>query len=245
MEKHTKTLIEIVNHIMIRHPELTQAIRDIAQQRLTNVSSESDLNAEFRIAVAKWFQDRGDETLRLDYPLTPDSIVFDLGGYKGDFAFEIHRRYGSFVYIFEPAKAFYDECVQRFKGNEKIKIFNFGLSCETTTAYISDEDNGSSVIKNNNENCEEITLKQFREEFDRLGINTIDLLKINVEGSEFLILPHLIESGVISKVNHLQVQFHTFYPDAESLRNKIRKDLALTHVEKWNYSFVWESWSKQ
>lgn len=41
---------------------------------------------EFTLTVKKWFQDNGGESLMLDYPLTNNSIVFDLGGYKGDFA---------------------------------------------------------------------------------------------------------------------------------------------------------------
>ena len=39
------------------------------------------LKDEFTIEVKKWFADRGDQTLRLEYPeLNSDSIVFDVGG---------------------------------------------------------------------------------------------------------------------------------------------------------------------
>ena len=42
---------------------------------------------EFTVEMTRWFSDKGDETLRLDYPkLNEESIVFDLGGFKGDFA---------------------------------------------------------------------------------------------------------------------------------------------------------------
>ena len=57
------------------------------------------LKDEFAIAVNKWFSDNDDELLRFDYPLTKDSIVFDLGGYKGDFSYEINIRYGCSVYL--------------------------------------------------------------------------------------------------------------------------------------------------
>ncbi len=76
---------------------------------------------EFTVAVTKWFRDRGDETLRLDYPLAPQSIVFDLGGYKGDFAYEMNKKYGCFVYVYEPVRDFYEECARRFKGNDKVE----------------------------------------------------------------------------------------------------------------------------
>ena len=61
------------------------------------------LKDEFTIQVKKWFADRGDQTLRLEYPeLTSDSIVFDLGGYLGDFSAAIVERYNCKIYIFEP-----------------------------------------------------------------------------------------------------------------------------------------------
>jgi FkbM family methyltransferase len=194
-------------------------------------------------AFANWFNDFGDSTLRLDYPLTPESTVLDLGGYKGDFAFEIYSKYECFVYVFEPVKRFYEECVERFRGNDKIRIFPYGLSNETKYAFISDEDNASSVVQNCSDQNEKILLVEFKEAVNELNIGDVDLLKINVEGSEFLILPHLIESGLIKRVHNLQVQFHIFYPNAKKLRKSLRKKLSKTHTEKWNYTFVWESWT--
>ncbi len=41
--------------------------------------------------IGKWRKANGDGTLRLNYPLTPDSVVFDLGGYVGDWAQQIHN----------------------------------------------------------------------------------------------------------------------------------------------------------
>lgn len=199
---------------------------------------------DFNISVAQrwWSRDRGDETLRLEYPLNEESVVFDLGGYQGDFAFEINKKYGCHVFVYEPVKKFYEQCILRFDNNPKIKCFNYGLFNESGKAFISDEDNGSSIIKNNTSNNEQIILKQFKEEYDRLGIKKINLLKINVEGSEFLIIPHLIEQNLIKNINDLQVQFHTFFPNAEELRNEIRSNLKKTHIEQWNYPFIWESW---
>ena len=42
------------------------------------------------IAYKKWQKESGeDEYLRFEYQLNQDSIVFDIGGYKGDFTNEI------------------------------------------------------------------------------------------------------------------------------------------------------------
>lgn len=90
---------------------------------------------------------------------------------------------------------------------------------------------------------ETVQIKKFSTELDDLNIQSIDLLKINVEGSEFSILPHLVESGCIKKVKNIQVQFHHFVPDAHRRRRKIQKMISMSHDLEWCYPFVWESWS--
>lgn len=200
---------------------------------------------EFTVAVKKWFRDRGDETLRLNYKLNTNSIVFDMGGYKGEYAESINRKFGCYVYVFEPVNRFYIECVKRFTGNEKVRCFNYGLSNSNGSFFISDEDNGSSLIKNNtSDSCEKVIVKRIDEEIENLKIKRIDLLKINVEGAEFLILPHILNNkNLIKNIGHIQIQFHTFYPNAKRLRDEIRTQLSETHNEEWNYPFVWESWT--
>lgn len=55
-----------------------------------------------------------------------------------------------------------------------------------------------------------------------LNIDQIDLMKINIEGGEFDVVPAIIESGDISKVHHLQVQVHNFVDHAAGRRAVIR-----------------------
>ena len=69
-----------------------------------------------------WFSDNGDKTLRLDYELNNDSIVFDLGGYEGQWASDIFSKYWCFIYVFEPVEKFFNKIEQRFSKNEKIFV---------------------------------------------------------------------------------------------------------------------------
>ena len=77
--------------------------------------------------------DNGDYTKRLDYSLNSDSVVVDLGGYRGDFANNIYSKFNCNVYVFEPFKEFYDVIAGRFNSNEKIRAFNYGISDKTST----------------------------------------------------------------------------------------------------------------
>ncbi len=64
------------------------------------------------------------------------------------------------------------------------------------------------------------------------------------EGGEYVLLNHMLNSGIIDMFRNIQVQFHDNYPECESLRDDIRARLKETHVESYCYPFVWESWSR-
>ena len=78
----------------------------------------------------------GDATLRLDYPLAHDSIVFDLGGFKGQWASDIYSRYRSKIYVFEFVPAFAEKIRKRFTGNPDIVVYPYGLGTEKVEADV-------------------------------------------------------------------------------------------------------------
>lgn len=199
------------------------------------------LRDEFLLSAKKWFKDNGDNTLRLEYPLNEDSIVFDVGGYKGEFANKIFEKYKCNVYVFEPVSTFYEKICEKFKYNPKIKVFNFGLSDVDEKLDISISDDASSV-HTDLDSKEDIKLRSVNEFVLENKVKYIDLMKINVEGGEFQILPALIDSAYIKNIGNLQIQFHNFIPKAEEMRESIRKQLANTHRLTYDYYFIWENW---
>ncbi len=202
------------------------------------------LRDPFLLEVKHWFRDDGDNTLRLDYALDENSVVWDLGGYQGDFAAQIHQRYKCDVFVFEPVSAFYAKCASRFSGDDKIHCLKFGLSDKAGWFEISDSGDASSFVRGNaNDGSELAELRPVAEMFEELGVSRVDLLKINIEGGEYEVLPALIETSLINRVRFIQIQFHEFIPGAREKRDAIRAALGRTHVEMWNYPFVWESWS--
>ncbi len=112
-------------------------------------------------------------------------------------------------------------------------------------ARLSRNDDGSSVYSSSEEGQEFIQLRKFSEVVEGLGIQTIDLIKLNIEGGEFPVLNDMISSGCLSKVKRLVIQFHDFYPNAEVEREAIRNDLRKTHRELWCEYFLWECWERQ
>lgn len=139
------------------------------------------LRDPFLIAVKRWFQDDGDNTLRLDYPLNPDSVVWDLGGYHGDFAAQINQRYGCWIFVFEPMPSFHAQCDARFAGIDNVKCLKFGLSDKAGWFDISESADASSFVRGNGLG-QQAELRPVTDMFAELGVNCVDLLKINIEG---------------------------------------------------------------
>lgn len=195
------------------------------------------LRDPFLLTAKRWFADRGDETLRLEYELDSSSIVFDVGGYIGDYAEDVYKKFGCQIFVFEPVPSFCDQCIERFKGNQSIKCMNYGLSSKSGWFEIILNNNQSIFNKADHSGIKQkAEVRSITEVVSEWGIEKIDLIKINIEGGEFDLLPAIIDSGLIERIKYLQVQFHNFDPNAAEARSKIRKALENTHREMWNLS---------
>jgi FkbM family methyltransferase len=195
------------------------------------------------VQAMRWRRDQGDLRLRLDYPLDRDSVVVDVGGYHGDFAEQMDRKFGSRIFLFEPVPEFFALCCRRFADRPNVRCLNYGLSAAAGRFPITEESDGSSLAKHASSASRQwVEVRRFADVVDALAIERIDLLKVNIEGGEFELLPHLIETGLIRRVRYLQVQFHTFVDAAAARRAHIREQLQRTHELMWDYPFVWESW---
>ena len=196
------------------------------------------------IERTRWYRDNGDENLRFKYELNSNSIVFDIGGYVGDFAYKINKKFGCKVYLFEPSLLFYKECLKKFKDNKNIFCFNYGLGNINEEFELSKDNEASSIKRKlTNEIGEKVKVRKFVDIIAEHKINRIDLIKINIEGSEFELLQHIIDENLLFKINNIQVQFHHFVPDAIKKRENIISSLKKTHKNDWSYYFVWENWS--
>lgn len=205
-----------------------------------NKISHNDLIQHKR--VQPWFKINGDETLRLDYDLNSNSIVFDVGGYNGDFSSKIFCKYNSSIYIFEPVKKFYSNIEKRFSHNDKVKVFNFGLSSKDDELEISLSNNASSIYLND-VNSELVSLRSINYFIEKNKIKQVDLIKINIEGGEYELLESILTNGDIKMYNNIQVQFHDFlFENAKERMNLIHEKLVKTHKLSYQYEFVWENW---
>ena len=146
-------------------------------------------------------------------------------------------------FIFEPHPFYYQKLKDKYKSNNKVKVFNYGLGGSTESLYLTDSGAGSEVTKEKTDI--KISIKDITEVIEDFDIEKIDLLKLNIEGSEYDLLEKLLKSGLISTIDKLQIQFHENINDADLRRDRIRRDLNTTHKEVWSYYMVWERWDKK
>jgi Methyltransferase FkbM domain len=94
---------------------------------------------------------------------------------------------------------------------------------------------------------EEVAMRDISSFVSEEGITRIDLIKINIEGGEYHLLPRMIETGVIKMCEHLQIQFHEFGPAGDEphrARRRIQERLRESHELSYDYPFVWEGWKR-
>lgn len=196
-----------------------------------------------QVAHASWVCADGDNTLRMDYAIKSNEIVLDVGGFEGQWASDIFARYLCAVHVFEPVPQFAKSIQQRFHNNSNIHIYEAALGNRNDSISISIDGDASSTLLIGERDinisllsCSELILKN--------GWDEIALIKINIEGGEYELLEHLIETGLITRIRNIQVQFHDFVPDAHPRMLAIQERLRQTHQLTYYFPFIWENWRR-
>ena len=193
--------------------------------------------------VYKWFKDGGDENLRLSYDLNSESIFFELGGYLGNYTKKILDKFNPVSYIFEPSKEYFDFLTKTF-NQENVMLINKGLSNFVGDSQLLITGDSSFVSHNNSEDSssETIELIKLSDFVKENNIRKIDLININIEGSEYDVLEDMLDNNTHLLVKSFQIQFHKNVPNYKIKREKIQHELSKTHKQAWNYNYVWERW---
>lgn len=194
--------------------------------------------------LQKWQEVNGDYTHNLEYNFNQDSIIMDLGGYTGVWAKEIIKRYDCNVYLVEPILESYKVLLEKFKSNEKVHILKAGVGTKNTEKLIYINGDSTSF---NIETGEAITveIRTLDRILSQWNLKEVDLLQVNIEGDEYELLKHMIDTELVDRFKNIQIQFHLGIEDATTKREKICKDLEAKGFKiKFSYPFVWEGWTK-
>ena len=112
--------------------------------------------------------------------------VIDLGYHEGSFETSIKENYSSYEYIGVEANPI-------FKPKHKAKIFNYCISeksNEIVNFYLSEVNTmaSSQVFKNEKSKLIQVKTISLKDLYNSSGFKFVEILKIDIEGSEFKIL---------------------------------------------------------
>lgn len=195
--------------------------------------------------VRAFHQANTDGAIIFRHELGPASVVLDVGGFRGDFAAEIMARYRSEIYVFEPIAAHNRILSKRFSRNPSIHLFGHALGESDREITFNVAAEGSSSCRKGNSASEVCRIRNIGEWWHAIGAPRINLMKINIEGGEYELLPAMRACGMLAKIDTLLIQFHCFNSGDDVHRCKIREFLAEDFIEEYCQPFVWERWVKR
>lgn len=167
------------------------------------------------------------EYLRYEYDLEPEDTCIDVGAFEGDWGRRMQQKYGCHIIAVEPGPeiaAFTTGYVINKAAATHEGVINMGGDRFARSIFESGHDVSCFDIN---------TLLQ----------GPIAVLKLNVEGSEYELLDHIISAGLHKNILHIQVQFHQIEGvPYEMWYEQIAKQLSQTHELSWRWPYCWENW---
>lgn len=197
----------------------------------------SELVAETRHAAAN--PEHPWDKRALEWPLTRESTVIDVGGYKGRWALQIAERHHPRLYVFEPQPWAADVC-REVLGDRAVIIPNaLGMS-DGTFSMARFETDGCTFVNGNGPLG---AMHEISAAFAEYGITHIDLMMMNIEGYEYTLIPHMLDKGIHPQ--RLMVQFHTFAdPDGTKLADIHDRLAGLGYTIPWSYGTQLTAWER-
>jgi FkbM family methyltransferase len=139
-----------------------------------------------------------------------NSIILDIGAHIGSFAYLSHKLGANQIYCFEAFTENFKILEENVKDLNGVKIYNYAVwrsDIDVSHVLFQESQNhsnsgGGGVMQEQGTPVQAI---KFDEIVSKIG--SIDLLKIDAEGSEF---PILFTSNQLSRINEIIGEYHEF-----------------------------------
>ncbi len=149
-------------------------------------------------------------------PINRTSIIYSFGiGKDLSFDLSLVKTYGVEIYAFDPTPESI-MWVEAQKVPQELHVFDYGVADFDGKAFLNSPNNPqhiSHTLLNNVYNLgDRVEVQVYRLEtiMKQLGHDHIDLLKMDIEGSEYDVLDDIQESKI--QINQLLVEFHHNFP---------------------------------
>jgi FkbM family methyltransferase len=163
--------------------------------------------------------------------LNNDSIVYSFGiGEDISFDESVINSYGCNVFAFDPTPKSI-EWVKNQGLSPKFSFYEYGIDAKTGFVNFNLPKNenyvSGSVLNHQNVNQNNkvsVPMKCFKDITDALGHKHIDVLKIDIEGSEYVVIDDILSSEV--EIDQLLLELHErFFEDGKEKTKSLLKSL--------------------
>ena len=169
--------------------------------------------------------------------INENAVVYSFGiGEDISFDKEIIDTHKCHVYGFDPTPKSINWCKKQDLP-ECFHFHDFGISQETGKTHFHLPNNkkhvSGSIIQHNNvseENFVEVEMKSFKDILKMYNHDQIDVLKMDIEGSEYDVIEDVLKSGIL--IHQMAIEFHERF-----FKNGKDKSIQLVDLMK-RYGFV-------
>lgn len=179
--------------------------------------------------------------------LTSDSIIYSFGIGK-DISFDktCIKKHKCKIFAFDPTPKSID-FIKAQNLPDSFTFFDFGITASesgTIDFYLPTNPKGvsGSLVKSdvvNPNNKINVKMKSFKDIVDKLGHKHIDVIKMDIEGSEYEVLDKIIDSDIT--IDQLLIEFHDRLFDLEKYKSEeIVKNLIKNGYEIFASSSTYE-----
>lgn len=199
--------------------------------------------AEHYAGLKAWRADNAPKTRFHTYrDIGPEAVVLDVGGFEGGWAdLILSFQPKAEIHVFEPHPRFAAALRAKFADRANVHVHDFAMGGAEGVLALSDDGDASSGFGDSGGDLK-APIRPVSEVFAELGLERVDLMKVNIEGGEYDLLPALLDADLMPRIARLQVQFHLFEPALIETRTGICARLSETHDCAWSYPFIWEEW---
>ncbi len=186
-------------------------------------------------ALRLWRGERG-HTLLYDYlDLAEGGTVFDFGGDDGKWAdIVLNQQPDCTIHLFEPHPRKAATLRGKYREDDRVKVYDYALGSAEGKLPLPE-----ASVSGVETTVDVVSVKRY---FDTFDFPQIDLMKLNIGGAEYDLLPALMRGGILQNTKRLQIQFHLKGKSQIADREDIRAGMAASHDCKWCYPFIWEEW---
>ena len=164
-----------------------------------------------------------------------NSLVLDFGANQGKFAQRITHAFSPQVYLVEPVP----ELFQKLPIGEKLKKFRCCITGKTGTVRLSMPVDrcATTYAIGTEDNFLEVPSISINDFLDRNNINSIDLLKMDIEGAELDVL-RSISRDHLHAIKQMTIEFHDFlFPETRKDIEAIKIDMRAEGFYVISFSF--------